>query len=145
MRLAFLIDFFLVNIICINVLCTEEQRLHLPLFSCTFLFPCLVLVHLPVLCVLYFSFVTSYYCCVCCCLQECSVNSPDYGPLPPNSPAWCLAPFDPEGILRLGNKHCVSPSTVFQASQCVHPETLQTIEYRDPIPKLGLNLLQLMW
>ncbi|KAK6120156.1 hypothetical protein DH2020_046062 [Rehmannia glutinosa] len=27
------------------------------------------------------------------------VNSPDYGPLPPNSPAWCLAPFDPEGIL----------------------------------------------
>lgn len=33
--------------------------------------------------------------------QECSVNSPDYGPLPPNSPGWCLAPFDPEGILRL--------------------------------------------
>ncbi|KAF5741548.1 heparan-alpha-glucosaminide N-acetyltransferase-like [Tripterygium wilfordii] len=30
---------------------------------------------------------------------ECSVNTPDYGPLPPNSPAWCLAPFDPEGIL----------------------------------------------
>ncbi|XP_042044156.1 heparan-alpha-glucosaminide N-acetyltransferase-like isoform X3 [Salvia splendens] len=32
--------------------------------------------------------------------KECSVNSPDYGPPPPNSPAWCLAPFDPEGILR---------------------------------------------
>ncbi|KAK4282544.1 hypothetical protein QN277_013906 [Acacia crassicarpa] len=31
--------------------------------------------------------------------KECSVNSPDYGPLPPDSPAWCLAPFDPEGIL----------------------------------------------
>ncbi|XAR61386.1 Heparan-alpha-glucosaminide N-acetyltransferase [Bertholletia excelsa] len=31
--------------------------------------------------------------------KECSVNSPDYGPLPPNSPEWCLAPFDPEGIL----------------------------------------------
>ncbi|KOM34858.1 hypothetical protein LR48_Vigan02g100800 [Vigna angularis] len=31
--------------------------------------------------------------------KECSVNSPDYGPLPPNSPGWCLAPFDPEGIL----------------------------------------------
>ncbi|KAJ8466153.1 hypothetical protein OPV22_028705 [Ensete ventricosum] len=31
--------------------------------------------------------------------KECSVNSPDYGPLPPNSPAWCLAPFDPEGLL----------------------------------------------
>ncbi|MBA0717893.1 hypothetical protein Golax_005669, partial [Gossypium laxum] len=28
-----------------------------------------------------------------------SVNSPDYGPLPPHSPEWCLAPFDPEGIL----------------------------------------------
>ncbi|KMT05860.1 hypothetical protein BVRB_7g165220 [Beta vulgaris subsp. vulgaris] len=32
-------------------------------------------------------------------VKECSVNSPDYGPLPPNSPGWCLAPFDPEGIL----------------------------------------------
>ncbi|KAK8497553.1 hypothetical protein V6N11_059672 [Hibiscus sabdariffa] len=31
--------------------------------------------------------------------KECSVNSPDYGPLPPHSPEWCLAPFDPEGIL----------------------------------------------
>ncbi|GER44341.1 hypothetical protein STAS_21238, partial [Striga asiatica] len=31
--------------------------------------------------------------------KECSINSPDYGPLPPNSPVWCLAPFDPEGIL----------------------------------------------
>lgn len=31
--------------------------------------------------------------------KECSANSPDYGPLPPNSPGWCLAPFDPEGIL----------------------------------------------
>ncbi|KAL6968588.1 heparan-alpha-glucosaminide N-acetyltransferase [Sarracenia purpurea var. burkii] len=31
--------------------------------------------------------------------KECSVHSPDYGPLPLNSPEWCLAPFDPEGIL----------------------------------------------
>ncbi|KAI3864644.1 hypothetical protein MKX03_009164 [Papaver bracteatum] len=31
--------------------------------------------------------------------KECSLNSPDYGSLPPNSPGWCLAPFDPEGIL----------------------------------------------
>ncbi|KAL0420092.1 UNVERIFIED_CONTAM: hypothetical protein Sradi_1422700 [Sesamum radiatum] len=31
--------------------------------------------------------------------KECSINSPDYGPLPPDSPTWCLAPFDPEGIL----------------------------------------------
>nr|DAD38195.1 TPA_asm: hypothetical protein HUJ06_008836 [Nelumbo nucifera] len=35
--------------------------------------------------------------------KECSVNSPDYGPLPSNSPVWCLAPFDPEGILRSVN------------------------------------------
>ncbi|KAJ6723373.1 hypothetical protein OIU74_007858 [Salix koriyanagi] len=33
--------------------------------------------------------------------KQCSVNSPDYGPLPPSSPGWCLAPFDPEGILSL--------------------------------------------
>ncbi|KAJ4838637.1 hypothetical protein Tsubulata_004230 [Turnera subulata] len=31
--------------------------------------------------------------------KQCSANSPDYGPLPPNAPGWCLAPFDPEGIL----------------------------------------------
>lgn len=31
--------------------------------------------------------------------KSCSVNSPDYGPLPPNAPEWCLAPFDPEGLL----------------------------------------------
>ncbi|GJY63647.1 heparan-alpha-glucosaminide N-acetyltransferase-like protein [Tanacetum coccineum] len=31
--------------------------------------------------------------------EECSINSPDYGPLPANAPAWCLAPFDPEGLL----------------------------------------------
>ncbi|KAK7277795.1 hypothetical protein RJT34_22812 [Clitoria ternatea] len=31
--------------------------------------------------------------------KECSLKSPDYGPLPPDSPGWCLAPFDPEGIL----------------------------------------------
>ncbi|RZC81126.1 hypothetical protein C5167_043710 [Papaver somniferum] len=27
------------------------------------------------------------------------MNSPDIGPLPPNAPGWCQAPFDPEGIL----------------------------------------------
>eukprot|EP01018_Ginkgo_biloba_P003580 Gb_10589 [translate_table: standard] len=31
--------------------------------------------------------------------KECSINSPDYGPLPPNAPSWCQAPFDPEGLL----------------------------------------------
>ncbi|XP_022935357.1 heparan-alpha-glucosaminide N-acetyltransferase-like [Cucurbita moschata] len=31
--------------------------------------------------------------------EQCSINSPDYGPLPPNAPSWCQAPFDPEGIL----------------------------------------------
>ncbi|XP_016447995.1 uncharacterized protein LOC107773064 [Nicotiana tabacum] len=32
-------------------------------------------------------------------LKECSVNSPDYGPLPLDAPSWCQAPFDPEGVL----------------------------------------------
>lgn len=31
--------------------------------------------------------------------QECSVNSPLNGPPPANAPAWCLAAFDPEGLL----------------------------------------------
>ncbi|KAI3876083.1 hypothetical protein MKW92_009658 [Papaver armeniacum] len=31
--------------------------------------------------------------------KECSMNSPDKGPLPPNAPSWCQAPFDPEGFL----------------------------------------------
>lgn len=35
-----------------------------------------------------------------CFLQLCSINSPDYGPLPPDAPSWCQAPFDPEGLLR---------------------------------------------
>ncbi|MCO5612512.1 hypothetical protein L7F22_066780 [Adiantum nelumboides] len=34
-----------------------------------------------------------------CVKQECSTNFPDYGPLPVNAPAWCSAPFDPEGLL----------------------------------------------
>ncbi|KAL6350137.1 hypothetical protein AAG906_004075 [Vitis piasezkii] len=32
-------------------------------------------------------------------MKQCSINSPDYGPLPPNAPTWCQAPFDPEGLL----------------------------------------------
>ncbi|CAH9132541.1 unnamed protein product [Cuscuta epithymum] len=31
--------------------------------------------------------------------EECSINSPDYGPLPIGAPSWCQAPFDPEGLL----------------------------------------------
>ncbi|GMN45121.1 hypothetical protein TIFTF001_014309 [Ficus carica] len=31
--------------------------------------------------------------------KQCSINSPDYGPLPADAPSWCQAPFDPEGIL----------------------------------------------
>ncbi|KAK9272153.1 hypothetical protein L1049_002524 [Liquidambar formosana] len=31
--------------------------------------------------------------------KQCSINSPNYGPLPPNAPSWCQAPFDPEGLL----------------------------------------------
>ncbi|WRX09130.1 Heparan-alpha-glucosaminide N-acetyltransferase [Theobroma cacao] len=32
--------------------------------------------------------------------KQCSINSPDYGPLPSDAPSWCQAPFDPEGLLR---------------------------------------------
>ncbi|XP_019465287.1 PREDICTED: heparan-alpha-glucosaminide N-acetyltransferase-like [Lupinus angustifolius] len=32
-------------------------------------------------------------------MPECSINSPDNGPLPPDAPAWCQAAFDPEGLL----------------------------------------------
>ncbi|XP_051206108.1 uncharacterized protein [Lolium perenne] len=31
--------------------------------------------------------------------QQCSINSPQNGPLPPDAPSWCQAPFDPEGLL----------------------------------------------
>ncbi|EPS74559.1 hypothetical protein M569_00196, partial [Genlisea aurea] len=31
--------------------------------------------------------------------EQCSMKSPDYGPLPPDAPSWCNAPFDPEGLL----------------------------------------------
>ncbi|OMO90363.1 hypothetical protein CCACVL1_07399 [Corchorus capsularis] len=31
--------------------------------------------------------------------KQCSINSPDYGPLPSDAPSWCQAPFDPEGLL----------------------------------------------
>lgn len=31
--------------------------------------------------------------------KQCSINSPDSGPLPPDAPSWCQAPFDPEGLL----------------------------------------------
>jgi heparan-alpha-glucosaminide N-acetyltransferase len=33
-------------------------------------------------------------------MQECSINYPENGPLPPDAPSWCQAPFDPEGLLR---------------------------------------------
>ncbi|XP_042397110.1 heparan-alpha-glucosaminide N-acetyltransferase-like [Zingiber officinale] len=32
-------------------------------------------------------------------IEQCSVNSPATGPLPPDAPSWCQAPFDPEGLL----------------------------------------------
>ncbi|XP_031256111.1 heparan-alpha-glucosaminide N-acetyltransferase [Pistacia vera] len=31
--------------------------------------------------------------------KQCSINSPDYGPLPLDAPSWCQAPFDPEALL----------------------------------------------
>ncbi|KAG8064419.1 hypothetical protein GUJ93_ZPchr0004g38661 [Zizania palustris] len=31
--------------------------------------------------------------------KRCSINSPQNGPLHPDAPSWCQAPFDPEGLL----------------------------------------------
>ncbi|EOA12300.1 hypothetical protein CARUB_v10007979mg, partial [Capsella rubella] len=31
--------------------------------------------------------------------KQCSINFPNNGPLPPDAPSWCQAPFDPEGLL----------------------------------------------
>ncbi|KAL5215544.1 hypothetical protein ABZP36_006945 [Zizania latifolia] len=31
--------------------------------------------------------------------KQCSINSPQNGPLRPDAPSWCQAPFDPEGLL----------------------------------------------
>ncbi|PWZ23646.1 Heparan-alpha-glucosaminide N-acetyltransferase [Zea mays] len=31
--------------------------------------------------------------------SECSIDYPENGPLPPDAPSWCQAPFDPEGLL----------------------------------------------
>lgn len=31
--------------------------------------------------------------------KQCSIDSPQNGPLPPEAPSWCQAPFDPEGLL----------------------------------------------
>lgn len=31
--------------------------------------------------------------------KQCSINYPQNGPLPPDAPSWCQAPFDPEGLL----------------------------------------------
>ncbi|PWZ32578.1 hypothetical protein Zm00014a_042628 [Zea mays] len=32
--------------------------------------------------------------------KECSIDYPENGPLPPDAPSWCQAPFNPEGLLR---------------------------------------------
>ncbi|KAF9619569.1 hypothetical protein IFM89_007396 [Coptis chinensis] len=31
--------------------------------------------------------------------KQCSIKSPDYGPLPQGAPSWCQSAFEPEGIL----------------------------------------------
>lgn len=57
-------------------------------------------------CLFFFSFFQwfpnkiMFLCFFFFCSQQCSINSPDYGPLPSDAPSWCQAPFDPEGLLR---------------------------------------------
>uniref|UniRef100_A0A0D9ZUF9 Heparan-alpha-glucosaminide N-acetyltransferase catalytic domain-containing protein n=1 Tax=Oryza glumipatula TaxID=40148 RepID=A0A0D9ZUF9_9ORYZ len=63
--------------------------------------------------------------------KECSVNSPDYGPLPPNAPDWCLAPFDPEGsftsnAIMATSFHCVNSLRI---STSVISKPLYTVSY----------------
>ena len=93
-RLAWLIKLFLVNIIFINILRTEEQRL--------FFLACVIAIlnSLSIGSIVWSSggsYLNLSF------AQECSINSPDYGPLPQNAPGWCLAPYDPQGILRSDN------------------------------------------
>ncbi|KAL8255096.1 hypothetical protein R6Q59_033317 [Mikania micrantha] len=35
----------------------------------------------------------------CGILQACTLSSPESGPLRPEAPSWCRAPFEPEGLL----------------------------------------------
>jgi len=53
------------------------------------------------------------------CSQQCSINSPDYGPLPSDAPSWCQAPFDPEGLLRfIHNFFPVVHKVILQQLSC---------------------------
>lgn len=45
--------------------------------------------------------------------QQCSINSPASGPLPPDAPSWCQAPFDPEGLLRSTFFYLLLPLSIF--------------------------------
>ncbi|RZR93562.1 hypothetical protein BHM03_00022112 [Ensete ventricosum] len=38
-------------------------------------------------------------------MQACTYGSPHAGPLRDDAPPWCQSPFEPEGIVRLGNFH----------------------------------------
>ena len=80
-RLAWLIKLFLVNIIFINILRTEEQRL--------FFLACVIAIlnSLSIGSIVWSSggsYLNLSF------AQECSINSPVYGPLPQNAPGWSL-------------------------------------------------------
>uniref|UniRef100_A0A803M9B4 Heparan-alpha-glucosaminide N-acetyltransferase catalytic domain-containing protein n=1 Tax=Chenopodium quinoa TaxID=63459 RepID=A0A803M9B4_CHEQI len=71
--------------------------------------------------------------------KECSVNSPDYGPLPANSPGWCLAPFDPEGILRHPIGKLISGASIIEAYSAMKQNLLE-------IPfSVGTLLMHSVW
>ncbi|KAL7588184.1 hypothetical protein Lser_V15G41416 [Lactuca serriola] len=65
--------------------------------------------------------------------QECSINSPDYGPLPPNAPSWCLAPFDPEGLL----SSLMAAITCFLGLQYGHV----MVHYKGHMHRIGIWLV----
>lgn len=60
--------------------------------------------------------------------QACTVKSPNEGPFKKTAPAWCYAPFEPEGILR---------SRLLQKSQTWRYRLYYDYEYSpfvEPIP-----------
>uniref|UniRef100_M8BN48 Heparan-alpha-glucosaminide N-acetyltransferase catalytic domain-containing protein n=1 Tax=Aegilops tauschii TaxID=37682 RepID=M8BN48_AEGTA len=61
---------------------------------------------------------------------QCSIDSPQNGPLPPDAPSWCQAPFDPEGLLR--SEKLMIPSE-FISSSCNFCDGHRNLLDRSPI------------
>ncbi|VAH47537.1 unnamed protein product [Triticum turgidum subsp. durum] len=69
--------------------------------------------------------------------QQCSIDSPQNGPLPPDAPSWCQAPFDPEGLLR--SEKLMIPSKFLSSSCEKHKERIM----HWLVPSFGMLVLAL--